>query len=80
VCQGVLGVGEHGGVLGAATGATGGELLLAGALLCSGLWLTREPFLSGGPRLADTRMGRSWSRPRVCWAASTRWVAGPVEL
>jgi hypothetical protein len=53
----VLGVREHGGVLGAAVGATGGELLLAGALLYSGLWLTRGLGLSAGA-------GRSESRPR----------------
>jgi hypothetical protein len=67
-------------VLGAVAGTTGDELLLVEALLYSGLWLTRGPFLSGGPRLVDMRAGRSWSRPRVCWAAPTGWVGGLVEL
>jgi hypothetical protein len=46
-CLGALGVEEHGGVLGAAVGVTGGELLLTGALLCSGVWMMSGPFLSG---------------------------------
>jgi hypothetical protein len=60
-CLGAVWVGENGRVLGVAGGVTGGELLLAGVLICSSVWMTGGAGLSAGMGGRLSRSARKWA-------------------